>query len=197
MTTTKFYNNNSTDLINRYDSANMSSLHKLLLKYIPHKSSVLDIGFGSGRDLQFLHDNSYDIWGIDPSTKFVENAKKRFIDKNNHFIKGSIPFESELLDLSVKFDAVISIAVWMHLERSKYKDVVSNISSITKTTSSVVISYSKGRRVDDERYFEDVDIDYLTELFKNEGFYVADIIKNEDSFNRNTLTWITVVYKHD
>ena len=66
METTQFYNRQASELIKRYDNANMSSLHKLLLESIPQGGKVLDIGFGSGIDLQFLHDEGYDVWGMDP-----------------------------------------------------------------------------------------------------------------------------------
>ena len=77
----------------------MSSLHQLLLKHIPQNSSILDIGFGSGRDLQFLQDNGYDMWGIDPSAKFVENAKERFPSQQNQFFEASVPFDKKHVSL--------------------------------------------------------------------------------------------------
>ncbi len=107
MNTIDFYNSKSTQLIERYDNAEMSSLHQLLLKYIPPKGIVLDIGFGSGRDLQFLHDNGYDTWGIDPAKIFVENAKIRFSGNREHFFKEVIPFQKKALGKTVLFDAVI------------------------------------------------------------------------------------------
>jgi len=54
MTTTEFYNTNALQLIDRYENADMSLLHQVFLQYLPTGSKVLDIGFGSGRDLEFL-----------------------------------------------------------------------------------------------------------------------------------------------
>ena len=65
MQTVDFYNSKSKELIKRYDNADMSELHKLFLQYIKPKCSVLDIGFGSGRDLEFLKEHNYKIWGND------------------------------------------------------------------------------------------------------------------------------------
>ncbi len=94
----------------------MSLLHQLLLKYIPPKSTLLDIGFGSGRDIDFLYTNGYDVWGLDPSVKFVENIKQRFLNFKKHFFKAGVPFDKKRIRLNKNFDAVISIAVWMHLK---------------------------------------------------------------------------------
>jgi len=197
MTTTNFYNTNSKELIIRYDNADMSSFHQLLLKYIPQNGSVLDIGFGSGRDLQFLYENDYDIWGIDPSAKFVANAKQRFPNLIDRFIEAGVPSDKEDIGLHKKFDAVITIAMWMHLKHDLYEDVIDSIVSVAKHTSTVVISYSEGNRVDDERCFAQVDLNYITVLFKDKGFSLVETAKTGDSLNRDSLTWITVIYQHD
>jgi len=197
MNTVEIYNKKATEFIERYDKADMSYLHKVLLKYIPKKSSILDIGFGSGRDLQFLQDSGYDIWGIDPSVKFVANAKSKFPNIENQFFEASVPFEKSILVLNKEFDAVITIAMWMHLHHQQYEAVVESIVSVLKSSSSVVISYSEGNRANDERYFEDVDLEYITKLFQNKGFSLVETITHSDGLNRDSLTWITVVFKHD
>lgn len=196
MITTNFYNTNATKLIDRYDNADMRSLHILLLKYIPKYSSVLDIGFGSGRDLQFLYENGYDIWGIDSSVKFIENAKNRFPTKLNQFFQASIPFNKEILGLKEEFDALIIIAMWMHLKHEEYENVVESIVDITSSSSLIIISYSVGNRTDEERYFEDVDLKYLTKLFESKGFFLIETVNDNDSLDRASLTWATVVFKN-
>ena len=194
--TMDFYDTYALELIKRYDNADMSSLHKLLLKYIPQSSSVLDIGFGSGRDLQFLYDNGYDVWGIDPSAKFVVNCKDRFPTKKQQFFEASIPFDKKVLGLGKEFDAVITIAMWMHLQCEQYEDVVESIRNISKRSSTVIISYSEGSRVNDERYFKDVDLEYIIQLFSAKGFILVETITSIDSLDRDSLTWITVIFKH-
>ncbi len=197
MKTVDYYNVNATILVDRYDNADMSLLHQLLLKYIPQKSTLLDIGFGSGRDLDFLHSQGYDVWGLDPSVEFIEHIKHRFPNLQKQFFKAGVPFDKKTIGLNKKFDAVISIAVWMHLERAQYADAVTSIISVAKNNSTIFISYSEGSRVDDERYFEEVDLNYLTELFKERGFALVETVKNSDSLDRDSLTWITVIFKHD
>ena len=175
----------------------MSHLHKVILEYVPSKSQLLDIGFGSGRDLQYLKNVGHDIWGIDPSIKFVEYAQSRFPEIKNQFMQASLPFENSLFG-KVKFDVIISIAVWMHLYRKEYKDAVESMINVSRPNSVIIISYSTGSREQkDERYFETVDLEYLTELFSNGGFKVIDTIKNQDSLKRDSLSWTTVVFKRD
>lgn len=197
MITAEYYNEKSSEFIQKYDKVNMSSLHELLLKEISTNSNVLDIGFGSGRDLQFLHDNNCNIWGIDSSKEFVQNALQRFPTRQRYFFKAHIPFDKKLFEIDVKFDLIICIAIWMHLEHSEYEAAVHSIVSVTKPNSTIVISYSKGERTDDPRYFEKVDLAYIIDLFKKSGFKLVKNTKNKDSLNRNNLNWITVVFKHE
>lgn len=53
----------------------MSALHQLLTKHISHNSKVIDIRFGSGRDLAFLQLQEHDNYGIDPVEVFVIQAQ--------------------------------------------------------------------------------------------------------------------------
>lgn len=195
MTTFDYYANNATHLIQRYDNADMSKLHKTFLKHIPKSGKVLDIGFGSGRDLSFLYESSYDIWGIDPTEEFVLNAQDRFKEYSEHFFQDSIPVSINLEKLNNRFDAVILIAMWMHLEHIKYEEVVKDIVKFSKENSVIIISYSQGNRVDDERCFEDIDFEYMTKLFKKYSYDLIEVISTADSFDRSTLSWKTVVFK--
>ena len=91
--TIEYYDHRADDLIPNYETADMSDLHTFLLSHQLPNSKVLDIGFGSGRDLSFLQDKGFEIWGIDPSQKFVDHAKERFPTISNHFFTTSLPLE--------------------------------------------------------------------------------------------------------
>jgi len=193
--TINYYQDNSIDLIERYNNADMSSLHQLLNNHLDKPSKVLDIGFGSGRDLEFLYNAGHNIWGIDATKSFVENAKKKFPDISTHFIQASLPFKS--LFINTKFDSVISIAMWMHLKKEDYCKSVESITKLLNKNATIVISFSRGKRNNDERYFEDVDIEYLNQLFLDKGFKTIEQIETKDALKRDTLSWITLVYKND
>jgi len=144
-----------------------------------------------------LKDKGYDVWGLDRAIKFIEYAKNCFPEISSHFRQASLPFKNNPFT-PIKFDAIISIAVWMHLYRKDYKDAVQSIVSTSSPTAVIIISYSIGSRAQtDERYFETVDLEYLTKLFSNENFRLIETTNNQDSLKRDSLTWITVVFKRD
>ena len=74
--TITYYDSRVDELIERYDSADMSELHTVFDRYIQPGQKVLDIGFGSGRDMLYLKGKGVDIFGIDASEAFVRHFKE-------------------------------------------------------------------------------------------------------------------------
>ena len=49
-----FYNKNADTLAELYETADMSEIHALLVRFLSEKARILEIGCGSGRDAAFL-----------------------------------------------------------------------------------------------------------------------------------------------
>jgi ubiquinone/menaquinone biosynthesis C-methylase UbiE len=87
---------------------------KFLFDYAKENERVLDIGCGNGRFSQYLEKADY--MGIDFSQKLIEEAKKRFPQKNFLMADAlSLPFENE------SFNKVYGIAVIHHIPSFEYK----------------------------------------------------------------------------
>lgn len=195
MGTQEYYDKYAKTLLQQYDEADMRLLHNLLKNNIPPHSKVLDIGFGSARELKFLHTQGHNIYGIDSTQHFVDHAKALFEDISDHFLKGSLPFENDP-PFTQKFDAIISIALWMHLKKEEYAKAVDDVNSMLQQHAIVILSFSKGKRKgNDQRRFEEVDTEYLAKLFKRHNLVLTENISTPDSLNRGTLEWITQVYR--
>ncbi len=112
--TQTYYNQNHKELIERYNSATLPQLNKLFNQYIQKSHKVLDIGFGSGRDLRFIHSLGAKCWGVDTTEAFVTQLQKEPYFKNRLCV-ANLP----LLELpyAIKFDVIVCIAVIMHLDK--------------------------------------------------------------------------------
>lgn len=195
-TTNQYYVNNAPDLIMRYDSADMSELHQLLAKHIQLNSKIIDIGFGSGRDLAFLQSNGHDIYGIDPVESFVIQAQQRFTDIREHFKIGSFLSVDFPLDWLNSFDTVISIAVWMHLKAHERPHAIETIKALVKPNGNIILSFSLGGRdSDDGRHFEPLQLQEVINEFNDAGFSVIETVCTQDSLGRDSIKWATVVLK--
>lgn len=193
-----YYDNTSDTLISSYEAADMSKLHSLLLSNLSPKSKVLDIGFGSGRDLAFLHNNGFNIWGIDPSQKFVDHVKERFSGISDHFFKASLPHLDIPKVLLHSFDSVTLIAVWMHLPKKMYEDSIKSLCSLLKPKGTIILSYSITPRVgESERYFENVDSNMIKVFFEKHGCTKVTTTKNKDGLRERNIAWVTEVYRYD
>ncbi len=52
--TIHYYNKNADKLAELYETADMSEIHALLVRFLSEKARILEIGCGSGRDAAFL-----------------------------------------------------------------------------------------------------------------------------------------------
>ncbi len=193
----EYYDLNAEKLYVRYNNAKVTSLHQLFSKEILPGNGVLDIGFGSGRDLEFLRNMGCDIWGVDPAEKFVEIARKRFPDIADHFAVGALPTLSLPENYPEKFDVITLIAVWMHIPKESYERSTRSICDLLKIKGKIIINYSKGERKGDERTFFDVDSELLEDIFERYGLSKSYRRVSDDALGRSTLKWITEVYKKD
>jgi len=194
MTTLEYYDKNSEKLIEKYSSADVTEIHNLFKKHIMPNSAVLDIGFGSGRDMDFIKNNiTENVFGLDGSAEFVNHMK------NNTFygdrVSRSVLPVIDVSELKVKkFDTVIMIAVLMHFNASEILETLLNIKKILKTGGRVIISYSTGSRSDDERRFYEMSMEEVSRMFNENGFSVMEKIVNKDSLERS-LEWVTQVFR--
>ncbi len=193
MDTIDYYNQNYQNLLKKYDNANVFELHNLFKKYIKNGFYVLDIGFGSGRDLSYIKNITSNIFGLDASVKFVNNLK------NSSFFKSRI-FLSKLPNLNIskskvdKFDVIISIAVLMHLDKNNISKTIKNLKDIVKQNGKIIISYSTKSRDNDDRTFHEISKKEMTELFIDHQFKELECVINNDKLNRD-IQWVTQVFE--
>jgi SAM-dependent methyltransferase len=187
--TLEYYEKNFDRLVDRYEKANLDFIHKIILDNTKKDDFILELGFGSGRELNFLFKNGYkNLYGIDGSEKFVEFVRQRF--KSDNFKISILPE----INIDKKFDFIYSIAVIMHLPISSYEKLVKNISDRLKVGGKVFISFSLGKRDDKERDFYEVDDGLLESIFKKYNIYKQNEIITTDSLNRN-IKWKNILYK--
>jgi ubiquinone/menaquinone biosynthesis C-methylase UbiE len=89
---------------------------------IKENVQVLDIGCGTGRalgEVAKLTDGKGVFYGVDLSTKMIENAKEHFKNNDNfHFIKSSsesVPLENDLFDIIISTN---SFHHYLHPEKA-------------------------------------------------------------------------------
>lgn len=192
--TLKYYEDNAKALIQRYDGASMQMLHELFSKYITSDSRVLDIGFGSGRDMRFIGSLTRDVYGLEACRAFIKNMKGSVFEKKVAYSKLPDINIEQFQDKTLRFDVIISIAVWMHLQKEQIEQTIVMMQSILKQEGIVIISYSLKRDLVDERIFNNIIKEEMDALFAKESMSCILEYKSEDTLHRK-IVWITQVFK--
>jgi len=193
--TVKFYENNAEELITRYDSANVEQLHAFFSKYIKKDDAVLDIGFGSGRDLKEILKITSNVFGLDACEIFIQNAEK-ISGLKGRVAKSVLPeIQIDQFKINIsKFDVIVSVAVFMHLNVKEIEQTVKKIKSIILENGICMISYSLHRKNIDERHFEPLYREDIVKIFEKFGFDIIDEFENNDGLSRD-IKWVTQVYR--
>jgi len=189
--TQKYYNKNYKSLIEQYNSIKTTPLNQLFDKYIKPKYKVLDIGFGSGRDLRYIQQSlKAECYGVDSCQGFIDDLGKDKYFRDKLFL-AQLP--NLKLDIDFRFDVIILVAVLMHLSRDEIVKSIKNIKKYLVGGGVVIISYSIAPREDEERFFEDLRGGVIEEMFLNGGFQLVEDIDSLDSLGRR-IEWRSRVY---
>ncbi len=102
---------------------------------------VLDLGCGAGRNLVYLLEKGFDVYGIDCAPEGLEIIKKRLKKERKCSLKlgnvlNKLPYEDNF------FDAVISVQVLQHGKVNEIKGAIKEIERVLKPGGLIFITLS-------------------------------------------------------
>lgn len=197
--TINYYEQNSSNLSSRYENADVSEIHKLLLQTFDKNSELLEIGCGSGRDASFMSKNDFNITAIDGSINMIKEAKNIHTELFKKLFHKTLPND---LEFDKKFDGIYSIATLMHLSKNDLKITMSKIYNLLNQNGKFLMSVSlfrddinKNGFDDKGRFFLVLNFDEWVNLLENIGFKILKTKTNADGLDRNGIQWLTLVAK--
>jgi SAM-dependent methyltransferase len=111
------------EIINWFDDARTKNLMELeylnlIVNTIPPKSSILDLGCGTGEPIaKFFIEKGFKLTGVDGSQKMIELCKKRFPDER------WIVSDMRDINLQQQFDAVLAWHSFFHLDHDSQRNM--------------------------------------------------------------------------
>lgn len=187
-----YYNENGIEYIKNTINCDMSNLYNLFFKYInPKAKKILDIGFGSGRDMIYFKNKGYDVFGIDSCELFCEKAKEIGIDNVNCI---------NVLDMNYfdEFDAIWACASLLHIDKDELNDVFKKCDRALKEEGIMYCSFKYGdfSGIRKERYFHDLNEDNFINYIKDTSFEIIEILLTYDvRTDRQDEKWLNVILK--
>lgn len=146
---------------------------------------VLDYGCAKGFLVKAFRDNSYECYGCDISKYAISNCEKSV----ETYCK--LLGENEIIPKSltnIKFDLILFIHVFEHLEIKEIEEILSNVKNCTKSIYIEVplgdgTNYFKNRHDNDITHIHKKNIDWWTDLIIKNGFEIifTKVVDNDYS----------------
>lgn len=184
--TTQYYSTNSSEYIISTKDVNMAEHYGRFLPYLASGAKVLDVGFGSGRDMLYFVSKGFDVVGVDNVVEFVNNAQNMGL---NVYLRDfhNLPYEEA-------FDGIWACASLLHSDNLPL--AFENLYKALKKDGYIYLSmkYGKGEQVENGRFYQYIDEEKLNELCQNANLSIVEIYTSEDLLKRNN-GWINAVIR--
>ena len=185
-----YYDINAKEYIESTINCDMSFHYQKFLKYLPKTGKILDIGFGSGRDMIYFKSLGYDVEGIDTSIEFVKNMKEQGFN---------VKLESAC-DLNSKdeYNGIWACASLLHIKREKLEEVIIKCIEALKKNGVLYCSFKYGDMeiVKDGRYFNYINEKIIRNIASNDNIEIIEMYKSADvRKDRNNEKWLNIIFK--
>lgn len=131
--TQQYYAENAERLATQYRAADISFLHALLRRWLPVGGSVLEIGCGSGRDAVFMASLGMSVVATDACEPMITLAKRGSEQHGIDFLNAAFPLQSGHALLNDRFDAIVAVAMLMHVPDQDLFDFAYQVRTLIKT----------------------------------------------------------------
>ena len=186
----KYYRENKEKFIKNTIDCDMSFQYNFFEKYMNKKATtVLDIGFGSGRDSLYFSKN-YEVYSIDPEEEFCIHAKS--LGLINVYCK-----KAQEINYLNMFDGIWACASLLHIPSYELVDVLNKCYNALKDNSIMYCSFKYGNfeGYRDGRFFIDLDEKRLRRFVSETKFQVLEICITNDVRPEKEDKWLNVVLK--
>ena len=184
-----YYKEHSKEYILKTKDVDMSEIYEFFLKHVTSKGKILDIGFGSGRDLIYFKSVGFEVEGIDLELKFVKEALKlglnvsclSILDCNNNI---------------EEYDYIWASASLLHIEKGLLTKAFQNCSYMLKKEGIMYCSFKYGdfEGIIDDRYYIYLTEETINKYLEGTSLKVLDIKVTNDKLNRGN-NWINIILK--
>lgn len=187
-----YYDINAKEYIENTINCDMSFHYQKFLKYLPKNGKILDVGFGSGRDMIYFKSLGYVVEGIDTSVEFVKNIKEQGF---NVKLESACELNSEN-----EYDGIWACASLLHIKREELEQAIVKCINALKENGVLYCSFKYGdKEVEiDNRYFNYINEDIIIEIANKNNLNIVELYKTFDVRNdRKTEEWLNILIKKE
>jgi len=142
-------------LFERYESIPAEDAHRAILHLLPPSPShVLDIGSGTGRDAAWLADIGHRVVAVEPTDEMRIPAMMIHPSPNIEWLDDSLPNLAVVRRRDERFDLIMLIAVWMHLDAEQRRQAMPNVAALARAGATIIMKIRHGPVPAGRRMFE-------------------------------------------
>ena len=158
--TLNYYDKNAVEFACQTVSIDMHDLYELFLNQLPQRStqSILDVGCGSGRDANYFAKQGYNVTAIDASAELIQWAERHHMSSKIDWYH--LDFSGiEKQAWENKFTGIWACASLLHVPFLELPFIINSLLDTFTDDGVMYVSfkYGKGERIDNERFFCDMD----------------------------------------
>lgn len=197
--TAKYYSTHARKLADDYEAA-PSGVDAYFRHGFAQGTRVLDVGAGSGRDMQRLLEMGCDVYGVEPCDELRAEALERHPGLRGRLERGELPKLGQ--PFGGQFGGVLCSAVLMHLSRAEIFDAAVAIRGALREGARLLLSIpgtrpgsSAEHRDEHGRLDTPLAPDYLELLFERLGFDMIGRWLTEDGQGRPGCSWCVLLFQ--
>ena len=185
-----YYQEHAKDFIKDTFECDMSKQYRFFEKHLKDKGTILDIGFGSGRDSLYFKSKGYDVYSIDPEEEFVKHAKELGLE---HVYK----LKAEDIEYRNIFDGIWACASLLHIPSKYLKEVFNRCALALKDNGVMYVSFKYGdfEGIRNGRYYCDLTEETILPYLKESNLKVIDSFISEDVRPDREEKWLNLLLK--
>ena len=185
----KYYQEHFNEFIVDTSNANMKELYNFFEKHIKKGMKILDVGFGSARDMKYFS-SKYDVYGIDIVDEFVNHAKQLGLTQ---------VYKQSILDITFQntFNAIWACASLLHIEKENLNQAFKKCNNALKGNGIMYCSFKYGTFIGERngRYYIDLTEESIKEYLKDTNFKIIDILITVDVRPNRNEKWLNIILK--
>lgn len=187
----KYYQEHFNEFIVDTSNANMKELYNFFEKHIKKGMKILDVGFGSARDMKYFS-SKYDVYGIDIVDEFVNHAKQLGLTQ---------VYKQSILDITFQntFNAIWACASLLHIEKENLNQAFKKCNNALKGNGIMYCSFKYGTFIGERngRYYIDLTEESIKEYLKDTNFKIIDILITVDVRPNRNEKWLNIILKKE
>lgn len=191
--TQKYYRDNAKSFIEETLDKEMHLQYALFEKHIPHPSSILDAGCGSGRDSLYFKNKGHQITAFDNTQEMCDFAARLIGQEVLHLGFEELTFENQ-------FDAVWSSASLLHISKEQMPEILYKLASALKDKGLLYASFKYGENefIKEGRFFNAYTPKSFEELLKKSPFHCTEMLVLKDTRpHREDESWLNAILTID